>query len=158
MFGGSRGPLRAQGLVLTGSPLLSLPLWYTLFSCMTTSSGHTNTHTHRYTENIHFPEVGRSGAERWDPADSTGCLGSILILMYTQHTHTHRHMHRHLHGGPLQTHSTACTALSENATVHSSEECLSIQMGYRQTRTQIGGISSRPHFTNQHVTLPAELE
>lgn len=28
------------------------------------------------------------------------------------------HMHRHLHGGPLQTHSTACTALLEKTAVH----------------------------------------
>lgn len=122
MCGGSRGQLREQGLVLTGSPLLSLPHYYWLFSCMTASSGQAhvharaNTHTHTYTQDIHCREVGRSGAERWDPADSTRWLGCILIYVSTQQTH----MHRHLHGGPLQTHSTACTALLENTTVCTS--------------------------------------
>ena len=93
---------------------------------------------------MHCPEVGRSGAERWDPADSRGWLGCILI----HNTHTH--------GGPLQTHSTACTALSENATVHFSEECLSIKRA-TDKNTNGGHLYSPQFFTNQHITSPEDL-
>lgn len=74
------------------------------------------------------------------------------------HVLTRTHTHRHLHGGPLQRHSTTCTALSENATVHFSEECLSIQMDSRQTHThtQMEGNCARPDFITPHVSLSAE--
>lgn len=52
--------------------------------------------------------------------------------------HTRSETHTHLHGGPLQRHSTTCTALSENANVHFTEECLSVQKGL-QTNSQTNG-------------------
>lgn len=59
MYG--KGPLRAKGLVLTGSPLLSLSLvgLHNVFKYGQLFQTHTDTQ-----KNSEWPEVGRSGAER----------------------------------------------------------------------------------------------
>lgn len=78
-----------------------------------------HTHSHRYTENMRRPEV-----RSWE---MRSCRAAGVHT--DTHPDTHSNTHRHLHGGPLQRHSSTCTALSENA----SEEGLTIQMGHRQT-------------------------
>lgn len=102
-------------------------------------SGHT--HTHKQDPQKTYIARKWAGQELRDEILQTAQGGwGAYWSSCTHNTHTQRHMHRHLHGGPLQTHSTACTALSENATVYFSEECLSIQKGYRQSHTQMEGI------------------
>lgn len=80
-------PLKAQGPVVTGNGLSDSQT-----SCSDTHSSHawpppTDTYTLK-TENIQTPEVGRSGAEWWDPANSTWWLGWVGA-----HTHTHTQGH-----------------------------------------------------------------
>lgn len=72
------------------------------------------------------------------------------------HTHSETHTHTHLHGGPLQRHSTTCTALSENANVHFTEECLSVQKGL-QTNSQTNGGRAFLIFITAHGSPLAEL-
>lgn len=69
--------------------------------------------------------------------------------------HTRSKTHTHLHGGPLQRHSTTCTALSENANVHFTEECLSVQKGLQTNSQTNGGRASI--FTTARGSPLAEL-
>lgn len=69
--------------------------------------------------------------------------------------HTRSETHTHLHGGPLQRHSTTCTALSENANVHFTEECLSVQKGLQTNSQTNGGRASI--FTTARGSPLAEL-